>query len=127
LTRQNPYSSPLAEPGQPAPSGEPLRQIAHRTFLAWERLRVIYIVVLGALTLLLGWQSFGSFDYWVTVVGGAVVANVCFFAGPIVETYVSWLGYQGKWLRTSLLMIGTIFSCLLAVAALAMYALPSPN
>jgi hypothetical protein len=127
LTTPNPYSSPLAEPGKPVPSGQPLREIARATFLAWERLRMIYIAVLGVLTLLLGWGSFGSFEYWLTVVGGAVVANVCFFAGPIVETYVTWLGYQGKWLRTSLFLIGTIFSCILAFAALAIYAFPNPN
>ena len=127
MSTDNPYSSPLAEPGAPAPSGEPLRQIARTTFLAWERLRLIYISVLGVLTLLLGWGSFGVFEYWLTVAAGAVVANVCFFAGPIVETYITWLGYQGKWLRTLLFTVGTLFTCVLAVAALAIYAFPNPN
>ena len=104
-----------------------MRQIARTTFLAWERLRLIYISVLGVLTLLLGWGSFGVFEYWLTVAAGAVVANVCFFAGPIVETYITWLGYQGKWLRTLLFTVGTLFTCVLAVAALAIYAFPNPN
>ena len=47
-----------------------------------------------------------------------------FFAGPIIETYVTWLGFRAKWLRATMFVLGTSLSCLLAFAAVATHLIP---
>ncbi len=101
--------------------------IAKWTFLAWERLRVIYIILLGLLTLLLAGPELLRLRTMVMVVEGAIVANICYFAGPIIEIYVRWLGYRGKWLRWFLFISGTLVSAVLAIAAMASMLLPNQN
>ncbi|NND95703.1 MAG: hypothetical protein HKN47_00070, partial [Pirellulaceae bacterium] len=49
---------------------------------------------------------------------GAVGANLCFFAGPAIETYVSWLGYRRRWVRIVLFVSGTLFASLLTIGVL---------
>jgi len=130
MSTENPYSSPpidaVAEPSVSVPST--LGGIAKSTFLAWEKLRLVYIGVLAAITLLLAVldpsKALASPRFWMLVIEGAVIANVCYFAGPVIETYVTWLGFRGRWLRYSLFGLGTLFSCLLAFGAIASFLLP---
>ncbi|MEO8270952.1 MAG: hypothetical protein ABI557_14610, partial [Aureliella sp.] len=51
----------------------------------------------------------------ILIIEGAIVANACYFAGPITETYVRWLGYEGKWIRWFLFLGGTLLTAILAV------------
>ena len=120
----NPYSSPTVDTlstveAAKSVSDRTLHNIARKTFLAWERLRIIYIVLLGLLTLLLAGSSLVRFRTIVMIVEGAIIANVAFFAGPTVETYLGWLGYEGKWVRWFLFVGGTLLTMLLAVATMA--------
>lgn len=93
--------------------------IARQTFLAWEKLRLIYIGILGAFCLAVvainGWLSIGML---IALVAGGLFANLCYFAGPLIETYVRWLGYHGHALRWGLFVSGTLLTALLAIAAL---------
>lgn len=135
---ENPYSPPTAEAvedqRQP-PIGRgtiaTLLSNAKATFLAWERLRVLYVLVLGLLTVLLAGAELGRLKTLMVVAEGAFVANVCFFAGPLVETAIHWLGYDGKWVRWLLFICGMLLSCLLVVATLAFVdnpdLLPTPS
>ena len=116
------------------PSAKPadgtLGGIAKRTFVAWEKLRIWYVGILGVQTILLVVLAKGLwFDrqFWMMVIEGAIAANLCFFAGPILETYVNWLGYPTKFLRWFLLIAGTCFSCLLVFIALAFSAMQMSN
>ena len=123
----NPYVAPESisasaedvEARQP----EPFSVRARSIFLAWERLRLIYNGVLVFVVLLLAIQSSASVlldpRFWGTALAGAVMANVCFFAGPVVETYVSWLGFRSTALRTILFVLGTALACILAVTVMA--------
>ena len=134
---ENPYSSPLVLETSPehktsaapftAASNSNLMEIARSTFLAWEKLRFLYIGLLGTLTLLLCGREIVNIEILMLVIAGAFVANVCYFAGPILETYVSWLGLKGKWFRWMLFTVGTLFTMVLAVAFLADNLLPNQN
>lgn len=125
---ENPYTSPTSDASDSVQAvPQTLGVIAKSTFLAWERLRVIYIILLGLLTLLLAGPELLRLRTMVMIVEGAIVANVCYFAGPTMETYVRWLGYRGKWLRWFLFISGTLVSAVLAIAAMASMLLPNQN
>ena len=127
MSTENPYTAPTDTP-LPVETGDErsLMEIAKSTFLAWEKLRIFYIAILAifCIVCILVVSSVqantmaGLSHSWVellfALIGGAVFANVCFFAGPIVETYVCWLGASAGWLRISLFAIGTIFTSVLA-------------
>ena len=95
---ENPYSSPTdassattlatADNANPA-----LLTIARQTFLAWEKLRVVYVTILAVITILLIAPSgFLNRRLLLLTAEGAVVANIAYFAGPTIETYIKWLG-----------------------------------
>ena len=54
-------------------------------------------------------------DVFVLVVGGSIVANVAFLAGPALDTYIRWLGYRRSWPRWTMFILGTLFASGLAV------------
>ncbi|TWT84572.1 hypothetical protein CA13_60520 [Planctomycetes bacterium CA13] len=128
----NPYSTPTSEPAAESVDGSisasrSLGDIARSTFLAWEKLRVVFIVLLGLLTVLLAGRSLMRLRILLLIVEGAIAANVCYFAGPIIETYVRWLGYDGKWVRWFLFVGGTLLTAILAIAALAGTLIPDQD
>ncbi len=121
---ENPFrASPhAAEAGQVATADAERRdlfEIARQTFWEWEKLRILYVVLLG-LPCLAAMVFFGLFT------PGAIVgllfcglfANACYFAGPVAETYIRWLGYSGNWLRWVLFVGGTMLTAILALAAI---------
>lgn len=121
----NPYSAPVvSEEGVSESSlggnadSKTFGSIAKATFLAWEKLRIAFVLVLGLVTLALAGTTILEPKMIFLIVAGAVFANVCFFAGPIVETYVRWLGYTEQWVRWFLFIGGTLLTALLAVATL---------
>ncbi|GAB5406041.1 MAG: hypothetical protein Aurels2KO_42720 [Aureliella sp.] len=123
---ENPFraSPQVVEAGQAvATAGRGARQeffeIARETFWAWEKLRVAYLLVLG-LPCLLGMLMLGLFTPGAIVglVFCGLFANACYFAGPIVETYVRWLGYSGMLLRWVLFVGGTMLTAILALVAI---------
>ena len=127
MTDENPYAAPAAD-GETAqfqaPEPETISAIAKSTFLAWERLRVVYVGLLGALTIAISGSAIFQPDLLLPIVIGGIIANICFFAGPAIETYVRWLGYQGKWVRLLLFIGGTLLTALLAIAMLGTLLLP---
>jgi len=130
---ENPYLSPSeATPSATVgltDSGESsLQDIARQTFLVWEKLHVVYVAVLALVTLLLIVTT-GSLDRRVlrVVIEGAVVANIAYFAGPLMETYIHWLGYDRRWPRWVMFTGGTLLAIILAVGVLATQWLPDQN
>ena len=127
---ENPYSSPISEP-QPVARTAPdrhrasLADIAKNVFLAWERLRIAYIILLGLFTALIAAPTMTEPRTILMIVEGAVIANVCFFAGPAVETYVRWLGYDRDWVRKFLFACGTLFTMLLVLFTFASQFIPN--
>ena len=125
----NPYSSPVVElqPTIPAPNPNSLSEIARATFLAWEKLRLIYIGILGIWTLLISGRHIASLEILSLVIVGGLISNVLYFAAPIVDTYVRWLGYTGKWVRILLFVAGTLVTMIFALGALSSALLPNQN
>jgi len=88
---ENPYLPPREENVRRIVSPDfDLRPILQR----WEKLRTFYNLTLIAVTFLVTIAfkpfSFGFVDYWILLVVGAVVANVCFFLGPATDAYLQW-------------------------------------
>lgn len=122
----NPYA-PAVETSLPLESQQvSLLLIAKQTFLAWEKLRLVYLAVLVPFTLLLTGEALFQVEVFWLVIGGGVFANLCYFAGPLVETYVRWLGYQQRWPRWCLFITGTLFTMALAIVSLAVLQFPTP-
>ncbi len=126
---ENPYSSPLGGGRSLVddPDG-PLRQGDFRNvFLAWERLRIFFNVVLGfPSTLYLisraatGGLGFAQIAFFAK---GAIVANVCFCVAPVIEGYLTWLtGRSARIVRWFLFPIGTLAALWMASGALIWFA-----
>ena len=127
---ENPYSTttttPFTDSIPPKSSDGSLLTNARAVFLAWEKLRIVYVIILCMVTLMLtGSTGFYNLRILRLIVEGAVVANLAYFAGPIVETYVRWLGYERMWPRWLMFGSGTLLSIVLAVGVLATALLPS--
>lgn len=128
----NPYSSPSLESTSldatpTASTNLTLVDIVKTTFLAWERLRIVYVLVLGLWTVVLVGPQPIHIPIVVVIAGGAVLANLCYFAGPILESYVRWLGYRGIGLRWFLFIGGTLLTATLEIALLGPSLLPNQN
>lgn len=82
------------------------------TLLRWERLRILYNLVLVGLVL---WPTGGTFrlptlgELPVLAVGAAL-ANLCFMAGPATEAYLCWLGLRSRWVTAGLFACGLLIS-----------------
>jgi hypothetical protein len=84
-------------------------------FLKWEKLRILYNAILLA-TLLASHLPQMSVDVFfqplmlVIWLIGAVLANLCFFLGPAMETYIAWLGVRSIWVTAILFLVGVVIS-----------------
>lgn len=120
----NPYAPPRTydapRAGDSYSSGNPSVVDFGEIIGRWERLRVVYNTVLIALVMLLVIGMFpGRFAvprFWVEVCFGAIIANVCFMAGPTIEGYCRFLKLWANAMRPLLFLAGTCFAAILAVA-----------
>jgi hypothetical protein len=80
--------------------------------LRWERLRILYNLVLLGLVLVPTGGSFQlpSLRELPALAIGAVLANLCFMAGPVAEVYMSWLGLRSRWVTAGLFAGGLLVS-----------------
>ena len=112
----NPYASPT-EAAIPASEANEYGPIS-----AWEQLRFLYNGLLVAIIALCTVPFWGHLSpgFGVQVLMGMIGANFCFCAGPVIETYLSWLGINAKNLRLPLFIVGTLLSaCITVVSTLA--------
>jgi len=92
-----------------------------RPFLAWEKLRIYYNLILLAVALGIASLSpdiFAELPFWVVSIVGALGANVCFCAGPVAENYLALVGANRGIVRAVLFGLGCLFACLLTVLAM---------
>ncbi|QDT13024.1 hypothetical protein K239x_50390 [Planctomycetes bacterium K23_9] len=104
-------------------------EIARRAFLAWEKMRLLYIAICGAVTLATGMAKGPATllqgDFWLLAVFYGLFANALYFAGPAVDTYATWLGLRSKTLRWAMFAVGTLFTATMAALLLADVLVPN--
>lgn len=126
----NPFAAPQADLTLQA-QGDTVSNLPHcsPTFIAWERLRVVFNGWLTMWCLLVTSVSGAWIEprLWLLAIEGAIVANVCFCAGPVAEGYASLLGLRGRWVRLFLFIGGTALASVLALATLFSMLLPAPD
>jgi hypothetical protein len=101
--------------GDVTPDGD-----AMEVFFAWERLRLLYNLILAVVVV-----GFGALSaevrvplFWFRVAGEAIIANVCFCCGPVAECYLRWGGLRLRAARWCLFGSGTLLAAWMAVEAM---------
>ena len=114
----NPYAGPLAE-ADTAPVAVDFAEIIRY----WEKGRIVYNGVLTLFTLLFTFAGSHFFDlrYWLSIMVGAVVANTCYFFGPVIEGYGRYFGVWKPYFSRLLFAAGLIFASLLAFLSILTY------
>jgi hypothetical protein len=93
-------------------------------FLAWEKMRLAYNIILVIVALcILDWTVLLSSLSWLYLAQYVFVANLCFCAVPWIEGWGAIAGANRSAVRWLLFVPGTILACVLAAGAL--YSLPT--
>jgi hypothetical protein len=97
-------------------------------FLRWERWRIAYNLALVGLVISLAVTFGGSDSNWsqfvVQCVFGAILANICYFAGPITDAYLRWLGIHYRVIAPLLFACGLVFAIGLAAVTVGSSLMP---
>lgn len=108
------YAAPLGTPSKGGGVGDADETPDLRFLARWERMRVVYNVVLAVMVLLCSgigsWRAFLDPTYWELLIAGAFGANVCYCVGPVAEAYLRWLGVRGRSLGLILFGAGLLVS-----------------
>jgi hypothetical protein len=91
---------------------------ARAVFVRWERWRIAYNLALSLVVVVLAFAGGGSDSDWRRFAWqcalGALVANVCYLAGPTTEAYLRWLGFRHRALARLLFACGLLLASGLA-------------
>ncbi len=119
----NPYSSPINQPSSLAPQQQEFKQVV----IAWEKLRLLYNVVMLlvgiiALFILINYYRESTNMVLFQALCFAFVANLCFFAGPVCELYLRAFRNisNAQSLRWILFIVGTVISLVPAAVMITM-------
>lgn len=96
---------------------------AMQVFFAWEKLRIVYNVVLATLVLVAIGPEIGTILEGTVL--GAIGANVAFCAGPFVENYLCWMGGSRSVVRWVVFLFGMLVA--LGVTVVAIHEAPVPK
>jgi hypothetical protein len=103
------------------PASEPLdrqgEEKARSAFVAWEKLRVAFNAVLAAVVLLSAGSALSEETFWVFLLQGTLLANLCFCLGPVAEGYLTLAGSGRQSARWVVFSLGVMAGCLLAFLA----------
>lgn len=100
-------------------SGQAIAFKIRATLVAWERLRLLFNLVVAAIFLctaipMLGPQHLESRSFWIRVAFWGLVANICYLCGPGIDLYLQALGCRIRGLRVATFILGTLLCGLLA-------------
>lgn len=102
---------------EPLPEMHP--DTAREAFLAWEKFRIGYnVLLLGVVLATSRWSLFGQWDFWEYLFCCALAANICFCVGPWIEGWLSFAGGDRQTIRWSLFIPASLIACVLTVVAL---------
>jgi len=90
---------------------------AKAVFLAWERLRILYNLLLAGLVFAFLYPM-SRYTNWEYLLEGVVAANICYCVGPCAEGYLVLLGANRLAARALLFLSGVLLSRILALLAL---------
>jgi hypothetical protein len=122
----NPYASPHATSdgasmGASQKEGTDFGTIIWR----WENLRIVYNASLTLFVLFLAGvvvpRDSSHPGFWVLVLLGACIANLCFFVGPAIEGYGTHFRFWNPGLTVLLFLMGLGLAALLALACILGY------
>ncbi len=125
VPNDNPYSAPTVE--------EETHKLPHKQvgvdfsviILRWERLRIYYNAILAIWVILLAIvfvpQHAGEARFWIAVLTGAVIANACYFAGPLIEGYGMFFRKWNSVCTAILFLAGLAFCAVLAAGCVVSY------
>ncbi len=94
---------------------------------AWEKTRFLYnfilaVVVLGtvfahpySVFILSHTDSLKHIELWIFLLKGVFFANVFYFAAPVIECYLSWVGFRSRTPRFLLFLAGITLASLLTM------------
>lgn len=103
----NPVAARAAGPGS-----------AHSVFIAWERLRIPYNVLLAVVVVVCAHGELTNPSFWAYLAKAAVAANFSFCAGASGEGYLALLGFERRPSRLALFGIGCCLASLATIIAL---------
>jgi len=83
---------------------------AREVFVAWEKYRLIYNLVLVCETLLLGMPHWRDPFFWVYVFSCALGANLLFCLGIWAEGYADLVGMKRESARIGLFVLGMVIA-----------------
>lgn len=101
---------------------------AYRVLKNWEKLRLVYNAVLipwSSLSVLVLRRDGTDPLLWFSIITGGVIANVCFCLGPVLESYLVWVGANPRTARGWLFALGTAVTALVATLTIVGYR-PTP-
>jgi hypothetical protein len=117
-----------AAPGTPArrDASDPGREPDLAFMARWERWRVLYnlVLVVEVVGIVVGFDGWGwvtEVEFWELLVFGALGANLCLCAGPVVEAYLRWLGVKGEMLGPMVFGLGVIVAAVGTLMTLILY------
>ena len=120
---EDPYRSPSSSPEIDSPA-ERDPSAPRRIVRNWEKLRIYYNIIV-LFTGLSGAALLGSLRELVTlapaVVGYGIMANLCFFAGPLAELYLTAIHFTDDFRTGRLILfsagvfISVVFTLILLV------------
>lgn len=113
----------MPEAGLPPPGLA--QESADEVFRRWEQLRIVYNVVLGLAMIPFLKQFLDQPQFTMQVLAGAVGANVCFCAGPVVEGYAAMIGLPRKPTRWVIFAGGVLLSLALEISFVAIQLIPN--
>ena len=101
----NPYDPPTAslaitEPSEPS---EDRFHVLGKTIVAWEKLRFVYNAVMGIFVVAViafSWST-GGVRFTPEIFAGAVLANLLYCLGPLVDGYLTWFGLRQELQETT--------------------------
>lgn len=98
----------------------PREETANEGFLAWEKFRLAYNLILFVIVLVTlvatGKIATLGIDECLQILAGAFLANVCFCVGPWIEGWIALAGANRSVVRWGLVVVGTPLACFLAFA-----------